>query len=50
MFFRGLVYNLFNQQAVQAVDTTVSSNASPGEYTAASLPVFNPFTRRRSKA
>jgi hypothetical protein len=23
---------------------TVSSNASPGTYTAASLPVFNPFT------
>jgi len=44
VFFRGLVVNLFNQQAVQEVDTTVSSNASPGEYTAASLPVFNPFT------
>ncbi|MFB3855216.1 MAG: carboxypeptidase regulatory-like domain-containing protein [Vicinamibacterales bacterium] len=44
VFFRGLVVNLLNQQAVQEVDTTVSSNASPGEYTAASLPVFNPFS------
>jgi hypothetical protein len=44
VFFRGLVYNVFNQQAVMSVDTTVSSNASPGSYTAASLPAFNPFT------
>ena len=43
VFFRGLVVNVFNQRAVQEVNTTVSSNASPGEYTAASLPVFNPF-------
>jgi outer membrane receptor for ferrienterochelin and colicin len=44
VFFRGLLYNLFNRQAVLAVDTTVNSNASPGAFTAASLPVFNPFT------
>ncbi len=44
VFFRGLVYNVFNVQHVQQVDTTVSSNASPGSYTAASLPAFNPFT------
>jgi hypothetical protein len=44
VFFRGLVYNLFNVQHVMSVDTTVSSNASPGTYTAASLPAFNPFT------
>ena len=44
VFFRGLLTNLFNNQAIQEVDTTVSSNASPGEYTAASLPAFNPFT------
>jgi hypothetical protein len=44
LFFRALVNNVFNQQGVMSVDTTVSSNASPGEYTAASLPVFNPFT------
>jgi outer membrane receptor for ferrienterochelin and colicin len=44
VFFRGLVYNIFNQQAVMSVDTTVSSNASPGSYTAASLPAFNPYT------
>ena len=44
VFFRGLVYNVFNLQHVLAVDTTVSSNASPGSYTAASLPAFNPFT------
>jgi outer membrane receptor for ferrienterochelin and colicin len=44
VFFRGLAYNLFNNQGVEAVNTTVSSNASPGTYTAASLPVFNPFT------
>jgi hypothetical protein len=44
VFFRGLVYNLFNRQGVNSVDTTVSSNASPGSYSAASLPVFNPFT------
>lgn len=43
VFFRGLVYNLFNLQHVMSVDTTVSSNASPGSYTAASLPAFNPF-------
>ncbi len=44
VFFRGLVYNVFNRQGVESVDTTVSSNASPGSYTAASLPAFNPFT------
>jgi outer membrane receptor for ferrienterochelin and colicin len=46
VFFRGLAYNLFNTQAVMSLDTTVSSNASPGDYTAASLPVFNPFTEK----
>jgi len=44
IFFRGLAYNLLNAQGVMSIDTTVSSNASPGSYTAASLPVFNPFT------
>jgi outer membrane receptor for ferrienterochelin and colicin len=47
VFFRGLVYNIFNNQAVAgsgSVDLTVSSNASPGSYTAASLPAFNPYT------
>lgn len=44
VFFRGLVYNIFNAQGVMSVDTTVSSNASPGSYTAASLPAFNPYT------
>jgi outer membrane receptor for ferrienterochelin and colicin len=44
LFVRGLAYNLFNSQGVQSLDMTVSSNASPGTYTAASLPVFNPFT------
>ena len=44
LFFRGLVSNVFNNLAVVSVDTTVSSNASPGAYTAASLPAFNPFT------
>jgi hypothetical protein len=47
VFFRGLVYNIFNNQAVAgsgSVDTTVSSNASPGSYTAASLPAFNSYT------
>ncbi len=44
VFFRGLAYNLFNRQGVMSADRTVSSNASPGAYTAASLPVFNPFT------
>jgi outer membrane receptor for ferrienterochelin and colicin len=44
VFFRGLMYNVFNSQHVLAVDTTVNSNASPGAYTAASLPAFNPFT------
>jgi outer membrane receptor for ferrienterochelin and colicin len=44
VFFRGLAYNIFNLQGVEEVDTTVSSNASPGSYTAASLPAFNPFT------
>jgi outer membrane receptor for ferrienterochelin and colicin len=44
VFFRGLAFNIFNLQSVTEVDTTVSSNASPGTYTAASLPVFNPFT------
>ncbi len=44
VFFRGLLYNLFNSQHVLAVDNTVNSNASPGSYTAASLPAFNPFT------
>ena len=44
VFFRGLAYNIFNGQHVMAVDTTVYSNASPGTYTAASLPAFNPFT------
>ncbi|MBE3099429.1 MAG: hypothetical protein IMZ44_20115, partial [Planctomycetes bacterium] len=43
VFVRALVNNVFNQQGVMSVDTTVSSNASPGSYTAASLPVFNPF-------
>jgi hypothetical protein len=44
VFFRGLISNVFNNLAVTSVDTTVSSNASPGTYTAASLPAFNPFT------
>jgi hypothetical protein len=47
VFFRGIVTNVFNGQGVMNpayVDQTVSSNASPGSYTAASLPVFNPFT------
>ncbi|MCX6543831.1 MAG: TonB-dependent receptor [Acidobacteria bacterium] len=44
VFFRGLISNALNNLAVTSVDTTVSSNASPGTYTAASLPVFNPFT------
>ncbi len=44
VFFRGLAYNIFNRQTVVDVNTTVSSNASPGSFTAASLPVFNPFT------
>ncbi|HEY3383071.1 MAG TPA: TonB-dependent receptor [Vicinamibacterales bacterium] len=44
VFFRGLAYNIFNRQGVMSLDTTVSSNASPGTYTKASLPVFNPFT------
>jgi hypothetical protein len=47
VFFRALAYNLFNGQSVvnvASIDTTVSSNASPGSYTAASLPAFNPFT------
>jgi outer membrane receptor for ferrienterochelin and colicin len=44
VFFRGLLYNAFNSQHVLAMGTTVNSNASPGAYTAASLPAFNPFT------
>jgi outer membrane receptor for ferrienterochelin and colicin len=44
VFFRGQAYNIFNNLGVMSVDTTVSSNASPGAYTAASLPAFNPFT------
>ena len=44
VFFRGLAYNLFNAQGVEAIDTTVNSNASPGAYTAASLPKFDPYT------
>jgi len=44
VFFRGLAFNIFNLQSIVEVNTTVSSNASPGTYTAASLPVFNPFT------
>ena len=48
VFFRGLAYNIFNQMGVrgdtQYIDTTVSSNASPGSYPKSSLPVFNPFT------
>jgi uncharacterized protein (DUF2062 family) len=44
VFFRGQAYNIFNNLGVMSVDTTVSSNASPGSYTAASLPAFNPFT------
>jgi len=44
VFFRVLAFNVFNRQGVMSVDTTVSSNASPGSYTAASLPAFNPFT------
>lgn len=44
LFLRGQAYNIFNRQGVMDVDTTVSSNASPGEYTAASLATFNPFT------
>jgi hypothetical protein len=44
VFFRGLAYNIFNKLGVVAVDTTVSSNASPGAYKAADLPAFNPFT------
>lgn len=44
IFFRGLLTNALHRQGVTSVDTTVSSNASPGSYTAASLPAFNPFT------
>ncbi|HSL21044.1 MAG TPA: carboxypeptidase regulatory-like domain-containing protein [Vicinamibacterales bacterium] len=44
VFFRALAFNIFNNLAVTDVNTTVSSNASPGSYTAASLPAFNPFT------
>lgn len=44
LFFRGLVYNMFNSQAVMAVDTTVNSAASPGSYPASSFTTFNPFT------
>lgn len=44
LFFRGLAFNLFNRQGVVSVDTTVNSNASPGAYTAASLPKFDPYT------
>jgi hypothetical protein len=47
VFFRGLAYNIFNGQGIANVaniDTSVSSNASPGSYSAASLPAFNPFT------
>jgi outer membrane receptor for ferrienterochelin and colicin len=44
VFFRGLAYNIFNKQGVMSLDTTVNSNASPGAFTAASLPAFNPFT------
>jgi outer membrane receptor for ferrienterochelin and colicin len=44
VFFRGLVYNIFNGQAVVSVDTTVNSNSSPGSYTAASLPAFDLYT------
>lgn len=44
VFLRALAFNVFNNQAVTEVNTTVSSNASPGSYTAASLPAFNPFT------
>ena len=44
LFLRALLYNVFNGQAVMNVDTTVNSNASPGAYTKASLPTFNPFT------
>jgi len=44
IFFRGLAFNLFNNQGVMEVNTTVSSNASPGEYPASSLALFNPFT------
>ncbi|HSK07952.1 MAG TPA: TonB-dependent receptor [Vicinamibacterales bacterium] len=44
LFFRGQAYNIFNRLGVMSVNTTVSSNASPGEYTAASLPAFDPFT------
>ena len=44
VFFRGLVNNLFNRLNVVSLDTTVSSNASPGAFTAASLPAFDPFT------
>ena len=46
VFFRALAFNVFNHQSVVDLNTTVSSNASPGSYTAASLPVFNPFTTR----
>lgn len=44
VFFRGQAYNIFNRQGVMEVNTTVSSNASPGEYAAASLLAFDPFT------
>ena len=46
VFFRGQAYNIFNRQGVMEVNTTVSSNASPGEYSASSLAVFNPFTEK----
>jgi outer membrane receptor for ferrienterochelin and colicin len=44
LFFRGLVYNVFNGQTVMSVDTTVNSAASPGSYPASAFKTFNPFT------
>jgi hypothetical protein len=44
LFFRGLAYNIFNGQGVLAVDSTVSSYASPGDFKKADFAPFNPFT------
>jgi hypothetical protein len=49
LFFRGLVYNVFNGQTVMSVDTTVNSAVSPGSYPASAFTTFNPFTTQPVK-
>jgi len=44
LFFRGLALNIFNNQGVMSVDTTVSSFWSTGSYPASTFMAFNPFT------